>query len=170
MTAEKIPELSSDEVSLYFSVAKNSERCRSPKIIHKQGDYHNRVFNFILEESYMHPHLHPSEEKIEKMYLLDGSFALITFDDDGEVTNTYVLAKDGRESIDVPAFTWHTYVMLTKEVIVFETMEGVYNPSTWKKMAPWAPSENTLEAPAYLEMLKSKVATYKVRPNFRTAT
>lgn len=159
MTAEKIPELSSDEVSLYFSVAKNSERCRSPKIIHKQGDYHNRVFNFILEESYMHPHLHPSEEKIEKMYLLDGSFALITFDDDGEVTNTYVLAKGGRESIDVPAFTWHTYVMLTKEVIVFETMEGVYNPSTWKKMAPWAPSENTLEAPAYLEMLKSKVAT-----------
>jgi len=157
MTAEKIPELSSDEVSLYFSVAKNSERCRSPKIIHKQGDYHNRVFNFILEESYMHPHLHPSEEKIEKMYLLDGSFALITFDDDGEVTNTYVLAKDGRESIDVPAFTWHTYVMLTKEVIVFETMEGVYNPSTWKKMAPWAPSENTLEAPAYLERLKSKV-------------
>lgn len=159
MTAEKIPELSSDEVSLYFSVAKNSERCRSPKIIHKQGDYHNRVFNFILEDSYMHPHLHPSEEKIEKMFLLDGSFALITFDDDGEVTNTYVLAKDGRESIDVPAFTWHTYVMLTKEVIVFETMEGVYNPSTWKKMAPWAPSENTLEAPAYLEMLKSKVAT-----------
>ena len=159
MTAEKIPELSSDEVSLYFSVAKNSERCRSPKIIHKQGDYHNRVFNFILEESYMHPHLHPSEEKIEKMFLLDGSFALITFDDDGEVTNTYVLAKGGRESIDVPAFTWHTYVMLTKEVIVFETMEGVYNPSTWKKMAPWAPSENTLEAPAYLEMLKSKVAT-----------
>ena len=157
MTAEKIPELSSDEVSLYFSVAKNSERCRSPKIIHKQGDYHNRVFNFILEESYMHPHLHPSEEKIEKMYLLDGSFALITFDDDGEVTNTYVLAKGGRESIDVPAFTWHTYVMLTKEVIVFETMEGVYNPSTWKKMAPWAPSENTLEAPAYLERLKSKV-------------
>ena len=157
MTAEKIPELSSDEVSLYFSVAKNSERCRSPKIIHKQGDYHNRVFNFILEESYMHPHLHPSEEKIEKMFLLDGSFALITFDDDGEVTNTYVLAKGGRESIDVPAFTWHTYVMLTKEVIVFETMEGVYNPSTWKKMAPWAPSENTLEAPTYLEILKSKV-------------
>jgi cupin fold WbuC family metalloprotein len=157
MTAEKIPELSSDEVSLYFSVAKNSERCRSPKIMHKQGDYHNRVFNFILEDSYMHPHLHPSEEKIEKMFLLDGSFALITFDDDGEVTNTYVLAKGGRESIDVPAFTWHTYVMLTKEVIVFETMEGVYNPSTWKKMAPWAPSENTLEAPTYLEILKSKV-------------
>jgi hypothetical protein len=49
--------------------------------------------------------------------------------------------------------------MLTKEVIVFETMEGVYNPSTWKKMASWAPSENTPDASAYLEMLKSKVVT-----------
>jgi cupin fold WbuC family metalloprotein len=159
MNTEKIPDLSSDEIVQYFSVAKSSERRRSPKILHKQGDYHNRVFNFILADSYMHPHLHPSEEKVEKMYLLEGSFALITFDDDGEVTNTYVLAKGTRESIDVPAFTWHTYVMLTKEVIVFETMEGVYNPSTWKKMASWAPSENTPDASAYLEMLKSKVVT-----------
>lgn len=159
MNTEKIPDLSSDEIVQYFSVAKSSERRRSPKILHKQGDYHNRVFNFILADSYMHPHLHPSEEKVEKMYLLEGSFALITFDDDGEVTNTYVLAKGTRESIDVPAFTWHTYVMLTKEVIVFETMEGVYNPSTWKEMASWAPSENTPDAPAYLEMLKSKVVT-----------
>ncbi len=157
MTVEKIPELSSDDIISHFSVAKDSERCRSPKIIHKQGDYHNRVFNFILEDSYMHPHLHPSEEKVEKMYLLDGSFALIIFNDDGEVTDTYILAKGGRESIDVPAFTWHTYVMLTKEVIVFETMEGVYNPSTWKEMASWAPSENTPDALAYLKMLKSKV-------------
>lgn len=157
MTTEKIPELSSDEISLHFSVAKDSERSRSPKIIHKQGDYHNRVFNFILEDSYMHPHLHPSEEKIEKMYLLDGSFALITFNDDGEITDTIILKKGARESIDVPSFTWHTYVMLSTEVIIYETMEGVYEPSTWKKMAPWAPLENTPEAPAYLEMLKSKV-------------
>jgi cupin fold WbuC family metalloprotein len=157
MTAEKIPELSSDEVNLHFSVAKDSERCRSPKIIHKQGDYYNKVFNFILEDSYMHPHLHPSEEKIEKMYLLDGSFALITFNDDGEVTDTYILAKGGRESIDVPAFTWHTYVMLTKEVIVFETMEGVYNPSTWKEMASWAPLENGKDSLAYLDFLKNIV-------------
>ncbi|MCW8899142.1 MAG: WbuC family cupin fold metalloprotein [Gammaproteobacteria bacterium] len=159
MNTEKIPELSSDEINQHFSEARNSERKRSPKILHNQGDYHNKVFNFVLEDSYMQPHLHPGEEKIEKMYLLSGSFALITFDDSGEVTDIYILKNGGRESIDVPAFTWHTYVMLTKEVIVFETMEGIYNPSTWKEMAAWAPSENTPDAIAYLEMLKNKVAS-----------
>ena len=159
MSTEKLPSLTSIEIENYFLEAKQSERKRFPKILHEQGDYHNRVFNFILENSYMHPHLHPGKEKIEKMYVLDGSFALITFDDDGEFTNTYVLAKGGRETINVPAFTWHTYVMLTKKVIVFETMEGVYNPSTWKEMATWAPSENTPDATAYLEILKNKVVS-----------
>ena len=157
MSTEKLPSLSFNEIESYFLEANQSKRKRFPKILHKQGDYHNRVFNFILENSYMHPHLHPGEEKIEKMYLLDGSFALITFDDNGEVNDTHVLAKGVRETIDVPAFTWHTYVMLTKEVIVFETMEGIYSPSTWKEMATWAPSENTPEATAYLEILKNKV-------------
>ena len=159
MSTEKLPSLTSIEIENYFLEAKQSERQRFPKILHEQGDYHNRVFNFILENSYMHPHLHPGKEKIEKMYVLDGSFALITFDDDGKFTNTYVLAKGGRETINVPAFTWHTYVMLTKKVIVFETMEGVYNPSTWKEMATWAPSENTPDATAYLEILKNKVVS-----------
>ena len=35
--------------------------------------------------------------------------------------------------------------MLSKEVIIYEEMEGLYNPDTWKKMATWAPNENTLK-------------------------
>jgi len=157
MNTEQLPKLSSEEVSQHFIEAEQSPRKRFPKILHNQGDYNNKVINFVLADSYMQPHLHPGEEKIEKMCLLDGSFALITFDDEGEITNTLVLAKGKRESIDVPAFTWHTYVMLTKEVIIYETMEGVYNPTTWKKMASWAPLENTSDAATYLEMLKKKV-------------
>jgi len=156
MNTEKIPNLSENEKESFFVKAQQSKRSRFPKILHREGDYYNRVFNFILEDSYMHPHLHPSKEKIEKMHLIHGSFALITFDDDGEVINKYVLAKGGRETINVPAFTWHTYVMLTKKVIVFETMEGVYNPFTWKEMANWAPSENTNDATSYLKILKKE--------------
>jgi cupin fold WbuC family metalloprotein len=159
MNTEQLPNLSSEEVSQHFIEAEQSPRNRFPKILHNQGDYNNKVINFVLAGSYMQPHLHPGEEKIEKMYLLDGSFALITFDDEGEITDTLVLEKGKREFIDVPAFTWHTYVMLTKEVIVYETMEGVYSPTTWKKMASWAPLENTLEAINYLNMLKLKVSS-----------
>jgi cupin fold WbuC family metalloprotein len=116
------------------------------------------VVNFVLDESYMQPHLHPSDEKIEKMFLVDGSFCLILFDNNGNIYKTIVIEKGGIESVDVPAFTWHTYVMLTKKVIIYETMDGIYEPSSWKEMAPWAPLENTEEAVNYLRLLKSKVS------------
>lgn len=155
MPTKIIPELSSDDISSYFDLAYNSERRRSPKIMHKKGDYINKVFNFILSDSYMQPHLHPGSEKIEKMYLIKGSFALIIFDNSGNVKDAIILSKGGKEFVAVPAYTWHTYVMLTSEVIVYETMDGVYEPSSWKEMASWAPKENTIEAYNYLETLKA---------------
>lgn len=141
----------------YFLKAKKSERKRIPKILHDKGDYNNKVINFVLEDSYMQPHLHPGEEKIEKMYLLKGSFALLFFDDKGGVSDTFLLKKGKQESIEVPAFTWHTYIMLTKKVVIYETMDGVYNPSTWKEMATWAPAENEKSACEYHANLRSNI-------------
>jgi cupin fold WbuC family metalloprotein len=152
-----IPKLSNDEIIHHFNLANSSERKRSPKILHQKGDYLNKVFNFVLADSYMHPHLHPADEKIERMHLIQGSFALIIFDDNGEITETIVLEKGKKEFVAVPAFTWHTYVMLTDEVIVYEEVDGVYNPDTWKDMATWAPKENTIECVEYLKMLKDNI-------------
>ncbi|MEO1944165.1 MAG: WbuC family cupin fold metalloprotein, partial [Candidatus Thioglobus sp.] len=78
-------------------------------------------------------------------------------DDNGEITETIVLEKGKKEFVAVPAFTWHTYVMLTDEVIVYEEVDGVYNPDTWKDMATWAPKENTIECVEYLKMLKDNI-------------
>jgi cupin fold WbuC family metalloprotein len=159
MIENVIPDLSDEEIDQHFKVAGDSIRKRSPKILHEKGDYLNKVFNFILADSYMHPHLHPGEEKIEKMHLIQGSFALVIFDEKGEIKETIVLEKGKKEYIAVPAFTWHTYVMLTKEVVVYETMEGVYDQATWKELAPWAPAENTAEAVLFLEMLKAEASS-----------
>jgi cupin fold WbuC family metalloprotein len=153
----KVPLLLDSEVKTHFELATNSVRKRSPKILHKKGDYFNQVFNFILEDSYMHPHLHPGQEKIEKMYLIKGSFELILFNEVGHITQKIILEEGKLDFIEVPAFTWHTYVMLSDEVIIYETMEGIYDIDTWKKMASWAPKENSLDASKYLEMLKCKV-------------
>ena len=157
MIVKEIPYLLDEEIKSYFDLALISERKRHPKILHNKGDYHNKVFNFILEDSYMHPHLHPGKEKIEKMHLIQGSFSLILFDSKGEVIESIVLEKGKKEFIEVPALTWHTYVMLSDKVIIYETMKGIYNADTWKKMASWAPKENSTESLRYLSMLKSKV-------------
>ena len=154
---EKIPQLEDKEIRKYFKDAQKSERKRVPKILHQKGAYLNKVFNFVLSDSYMHPHLHPSDEKIEKMHIIYGSLAVIYFDDEGSIKDHFILKENEETTIEVPANTWHTYVMLNDEVIIYETMEGIYHPDTWKKMAPWAPSENSDQANTYLDFLKTKV-------------
>ncbi|MDB4877459.1 MAG: hypothetical protein JWM41_3905 [Gemmatimonadetes bacterium] len=115
----------------------------------------NEVFNFILQDSYMQPHLHPSAEKIERIYLIRGAMAVLFFDDRGAVTKVTVLQKGRTEFIEVPAFTWHTYVMLDESVVSYETMMGEYDPKTWKEFAEWAPLENSDKSVAYLAFLKT---------------
>ena len=157
MSFEALPPLSENEIQSFFSKAKNSERKRYPKILHNQGDYHNKVINFVLGDSYMQPHMHPSHEKIEKMFLMEGSFALIFFEENGSVSEKIILQKGKRDIIEVPAYTWHTYVMLSEQTVIYEIMDGVYDPLTWKKMASWAPLENSPDASNYLSFLKNHV-------------
>jgi cupin fold WbuC family metalloprotein len=102
----------------------------------------------------MKPHMHPDKNKIEKMHLIYGSFKLILFDEVGIIKKIYNINKKN-PTVEVPGYTWHTYVMTSKLTIIFETMIGKYNPTTWKRMAAWAPDENNERAKKYLKDLKN---------------
>jgi cupin fold WbuC family metalloprotein len=154
----QIPRLSGAEIEDLLGRAARSPRRRHPKILHAPGDELNRVVNVMMQDTYMQPHLHPGEAKIEKIHLIAGQVAVLLFDDRGLVKTVVVLKKGGVESIEVPAFTWHTYVMLTESAITYETMMGRYEPETWKDMAAWAPRENAPESAAYLGVLKTEAA------------
>ena len=158
MAIVQVPPLTKHEISEGLAQAGRSDRKRSPKLLHKQGDEFNAVFNFILRDSYMQPHLHPGGEKIEYIYLIEGRVATLFFDDNGSIKECNVLEPTGSGLVVVPAFTWHTYVMLTDHVVTFETMMGVYDPKTWKKFAEWAPQEGTVESVEYRFLLQEKAA------------
>ena len=149
-----IPNLPLNTRVKYFNEAKNSKKKRFPLVIHKQGDEFNQVFNFILKDSYMKPHMHPGPYMIEKMHLIFGSFKLIFFNKKGIPTKIYYIDKKNSR-VEVPARTWHTYVMTSKSTIVFETMVGKYDPKTWKIMSSWAPDESSHNASEYLQFLKN---------------
>lgn len=163
MNNSKIPDISEQEIRDFMDEASRSPRRRHPKILHSPGDEFNRVFNFIMKDSYMQPHLHPGDEKIEKIHLIRGKIAALYFDDHGTVIECTLLEEDGRTLIEVPAFTWHTYIMLSDSAISYETMMGVYEPNTWKTYAAWAPTESSLESASYLDFLKGEVAKRIVR-------
>jgi cupin fold WbuC family metalloprotein len=158
MNTTQIPKINPSEIKEGINKANASERRRFPKILHNTGDDFNRVINFMMNDSYMQPHLHPGEEKIEKIYIIEGRLAVLFFDDAGEITKTTILEKGGTEMIAVPAFTWHTYVMLTDYAVTYETMMGKYDPLTWKDFFTIAPAENTKESIDYLKKLKEKVS------------
>ena len=157
----QVPQLSLEEIKDGLRLAKLSERHRHPQILHKPGEEFNRVINFMMTDSYMQPHLHPGEEKIEKIYLIKGRLAVFFFDDKGIVRSCTLLDEDGIKMIEVPAFTWHTYVILSEYAITYETMMGVYDPRTWKEFAISLPQENSNESSSYLEELKQKAIKYK---------
>ena len=157
MDNNQIPTINSFELKEGIEKADASERRRFPKILHNPGDEFNRVINFMMKDSYMQPHLHPGVEKIEKIYILEGRIAVFFFDDSGEIIKTTILEKGGIEMIAVPAFTWHTYAMLTEYAITYETMMGKYDPQTWKNFFVIAPRENTKQAIEYLKKLKEFV-------------
>jgi cupin fold WbuC family metalloprotein len=153
-----LPELSPQEVHEYLGRAASSSRRRVPKILHQPGDELNRVVNFMMQDSYMQPHLHPGPEKIEKISLVEGRIAVLMFNERGTVTEVVLLERGGVDYIEIPAFTWHTYVMLSAHAVTYETMRGRYEPETWKGFAVWAPPEGTSEAMGYLDALKAEAA------------
>lgn len=155
MRKNLIRSITEAQVKNGFCKAYESPRKRYAHILHEPGAEFNEVFNFLLRDSYMQPHLHPGDEKCEEIFLVKGRLALLLFDDGGGVARTFLLEQDGFSHVIVPAFTWHTYVMLTDEVLTYETMSGQYDPSTWKKYASWAAIENSLESETYLRCLKS---------------
>jgi cupin fold WbuC family metalloprotein len=112
------------------------------------------MINFIMSDSYMQPHRHPHEEKIEKILVLRGKMGQLFFDDKGKVTEAVILEAGKKDYIEIPAFSWHTYVVLSEYAITYETMRGVYDPATWKEFPAWAPKENTPQADSYFDFLK----------------
>ena len=155
MSINNIPPLSDPEIDLGFAYAFESPRRRYAKILHRAGADFNQVFNFMLHDSYMQPHLHPSDEKSEDIYLVKGKLSLYFFDDFGNVEETFLLEAGKRIHVCVPSFTWHTYVMRSEKVVTFETMSGRYDPNTWKKAAPWAPDEQSNGCLEYLSSLRA---------------
>ena len=160
---ENVPNLSLAEIDKNLRIAADSPRRRHPKVLHRSGADFNQVFNFLMEDTYMQPHMHPSQEKVESMHLIQGVCAVLFFSGIGRIEDTVVLEENGIRNVQVPSFTWHTYVILSEDAVIYETMMGRYEPATWKTFPDWAPSENDPEADNYLRRLQTFVRKTRKR-------
>lgn len=136
--------------------ARVSPRARQHLNLHSDySDPCQRFLNAILSHSYIRPHRHASDPKVETLFVLRGRIGVLTFDDAGAVKTTAILSpQDGTLGAELASGTWHTAIALSSCAIMLEMKAGPFSPDAAKDMASWAPADDSLEASSYLEYLR----------------
>lgn len=145
--------------------AERSPRRRQFRNVHRSiAEPAQRLFNAIEPDSYVRPHRHQIDLKDETLIAVRGLFALITFSDDGEITEIVRFGSEKYEQsgecsvgIELPAGTWHSLVALVPGSVLMEVKAGPFNPQAPKEFASWSPEEGSAEAADYVASLVSAV-------------
>ncbi len=148
--------LGSDELERALAASRGSPRKRIILPFHRTlDDPLHRMLNAIQPGSYVHPHRHLSPPKSEAWIVLRGKLLFVSFEDDGRVEQTAVLAPSGVHfGVDLIPGRYHTIVALEPDTVIYEVKSGPYTQATDKAFAPWAPAEGTPEADVYLAELE----------------
>jgi cupin fold WbuC family metalloprotein len=125
------------------SGAKASPRKRMNRNFHENfSDPIQRFLNAWEPGSYLRPHRHLSPPKREVFIVLQGRFAVATFDDEGNILEKFILdPAKGNFAVELAAGEWHTVIPLETGSVAYELKDGPYDPIDDKDFAPWAPKE-----------------------------
>jgi len=139
--------------------AQNSARLRTNHNFHQDAtDNPHRFLNALARGTYCAPHRHVTPPKSETFLVLRGRVALFTFDDRGDVLETYRLGEGGLHGVDLDPGVWHSIAVLSDTAVCFEVKPGPWEPASDKDFASFAPREGDPKVPAYLASLLARVA------------
>lgn len=147
--------LSNNKLASLSDQAAASERLRRNLNLHESyDDPVQRLCNAMEPGTYVRPHRHVEPGKWELFIVLSGSLAVLSFSDEGEVTERVELGAAGpSRGIEIPPATWHTLVSLAPGTVAFEVKPGPYAPLRDKDFAAWAPGEGEPGARAFLDWM-----------------
>jgi len=115
--------------------------------VHKSGD--DRLHEMLMTfdgNSYIRPSMHVDKE--ESLFFLDGLATYVFFNDSGAITSTVKLGPNGSGRdcyCRVPANTWHSLIVESRDVLVKETTSGPFRRSD-TAFAEWAPDGSDPDA------------------------
>jgi cupin fold WbuC family metalloprotein len=112
-----------------------------------------RMLNAMVRGTYVPPHRHLTPPKPETLLILEGKAGLFLFDDNGNITLAEVVGGPDRIGVDIPVGVWHTLVVLTLHVVLFEVKPGPYLAGNARDFPAWAPKEGDPGVQAYLGSL-----------------
>lgn len=152
--------ITQEMIETFMKQAAESPRKRMIYRLHEHEEPVQRMVNAMLPGTYTPPHKHENPDKVELFSILVGKFALLRFDDSGTVQDVFVLDAAGPNRIaDIAPRTYHALVVLEPSATL-EIIQGPYHASTHKQFAPWAPAEDSPDAPGYLKQMEAIVAQW----------
>ena len=118
-----------------------------------------RLLNYLCHDTYITPHRHRLSNKLETLIALRGVFALLLFDENGQVDRVHFFGSERYLCVDafvvIDPQEWHTVIALEGDCLLFEVKEGPYEPGLAKEFAPWAPLEGSPDCKKYLSKLRA---------------
>ena len=157
--------LSDDYLNSLAQEARLSTRLRKHCNIHQSYfDPCQRLLNAIGVDSYIQPHRHSVDLKLETLIAIQGYFALVTFDRVGVVqavirfgTEQYRQRDHVCAGVEIDPEVWHTVIALEPDSILLELKNGPFDMRSAKELALWAPKELTKDAKVYLASIRETV-------------
>jgi cupin fold WbuC family metalloprotein len=149
-----------DREAAAFAQARVAQSPRH-RAIARYHDHHEavqRMLNAVDPASYVRPHRHADPAKVEIFVALMGRAMVVTFDDQGAIASRLEITAGGPcWGVEIPPGTWHSLVALAPGTVLYEVIEGAYQPASHKDYAPWAPAEGSAEGRRYLEALRTRL-------------
>ena len=153
----RVKKYSADDFKDLTVTAQGVDRLRTNLNIHEsEGAAVQRLFLAFEPGTYIRPHRHPQAHKWELFIVLEGELDLLIFNDAGEIEERITLSSKATRVAEIPHNVWHSYVSKVSGTLALEIKEGAYLPSPEGDFLSMAPAENTTEAAAYLQWMKSE--------------
>jgi cupin fold WbuC family metalloprotein len=140
-----------DDLDTLSYAAAAAARRRTHRNLHPSlADGVQRLLIALEPGTYVRPHRHSQPGRFELFLVVRGQALVLTFDDDGRVTNRYELDAAGAlRALEIAPGTWHTLAALAPGTVLFEIKPGPYAAPSDKDFAAWAPPEGEARAPAF---------------------
>jgi len=156
---KKMIKITNELLDIVSDSAKKSERKRKNYNFHPRlEDPLQRLLNAVEPPTYLQPHKHENPDKSEIFIILRGKVLIVEFDDQGEIIDHFVLDwEGGNKGVEIRPGTWHSFISLQEDSVLYEVKEGPYDQRTAKDAAPWAPEEGSEEGAEFNKKVLRKL-------------
>jgi len=141
---------------VYLKQAAVKGPCKTTRLcLHK--DIRDSLHEMVIvhcKDKYIRPHKH--ERKPESLHVIEGSFFLIIFDDNGRVIDKILMdrgSSKGNLLCRLEKSIWHTLIPLSDFIVFLEVTKGPFDKKD-NIFASWAPKESdSLEVRKFLKKM-----------------